>query len=62
VWTPKNKSRAIETVLIIATKEKTDFLSDKKAEDVTITDLMKELSEIEPSLWAEEAVGYEVRK
>lgn len=62
VRTPKNLSRAVETVLILATKEKIDFLSDKKAEEFTITDLMKELSEIDTSLWTEKAVGYEVRK
>jgi len=62
VRTPKNLSRAIETMLIVATKEKTDFLSDKKAGEVTITDLMKELSEIDASLWTERIVGYEVRK
>lgn len=61
VRTPKNLSRAVETMLFVATKEKTDFLSDKKDES-TITDLMKELSEIDASLWTEQAVGYEVRK
>ena len=62
VRTPKNLSRAIETMLIVATKEKTDFLSDKKAGEVTITDLMRELSEIDASLWTEKIAGYEVRK
>lgn len=62
VRTPKNLSRAIETILIVATKEKADFLSDKKAVEVTITDLMKELSETDASLWTEQAVGYEIRK
>lgn len=36
--------------------------SGKKADEVTITDLMRELSEIEPTSWTEETVGYEVRK
>lgn len=62
VRTPKNLSRAVETMLIVATKEKTNFLSDKKTEEVTITDLMKELSEIDASLWTEKTIGYEVRK
>jgi len=62
VRTPKNISRAIETMLIVATKEKIDFLTDKKAGEVTITDLMKELSEIDASLWTEKIAGYEVRK
>ncbi len=62
VRTPKNLIKAIETMLIVATKEKTDFLSDKKAGEVTITDLMRELSEIDASLWTEKIVGYEVRK
>lgn len=62
VRTPKNLSRVIETMLIIATKEKIDFLSDKKTVEVTITDLMKELSEMDVLLWTEKIVGYEVRK
>ncbi|MBM4137292.1 MAG: DUF4384 domain-containing protein [Nitrospira sp.] len=62
VRTPKSLSRAVETMLVVATKERIDFLSDKKADEVTITDLMKELSEIDTSLWTEKAVGYEVRK
>ncbi len=62
VRTPKNLGRTVETILIIATKEKVDFLSDKKDDDVTITDLMKELSDIEPTSWTEETVGYEVRR
>ncbi|MBI4691493.1 MAG: DUF4384 domain-containing protein [Nitrospirae bacterium] len=62
VRTPKGLSRTVETMLIAATKEKIDFLSDKKSDVVTITDLMKELSEIDSSLWTEKTVGYEVRK
>lgn len=34
----------------------------KKTDEVTITDLMKELSEMDVLLWAEKTVGYEVRK
>lgn len=55
-------SRAVESVLIIAAKEKVDFLADKDIEEPTITDLMRELSELDPSLWAEKTVGYEVRR
>ncbi len=62
VKTPEKLSRAVESVLIIATKEKVDFLSDKAIETPTITDLMQELSKFDPSRWAEETVGYEVRK
>ena len=62
VRTPKNLSRTVETILIVATKERMDFLSDKKADEVTITDLMKELSEIDSSSWTEEAIGYEIRR
>lgn len=62
VRTPKNLSRVVETILIVATKEKNDFLSNKKADESTITDLMMELSETDASLWTEQAVGYEIRK
>lgn len=62
VRTPKNLSSAVETILIAATKEKVDFFSDKKNVELTITDLMKELSEIDASLWTEKTIGYEVRK
>ena len=60
--TPKNLSRTVETILVVATKERMDFLSDKKADEVTITDLMKELSEIDSSSWTEEAIGYEISR
>ena len=59
---PKNLSKAIESVLIIATREEGHFLSDKTIQNPTISDLMKELSEMEQSSWDEETVGYEVRK
>ncbi|TAN44821.1 MAG: DUF4384 domain-containing protein [Nitrospirae bacterium] len=62
VRTPKNISRAVETILFVATKEKNDFLSNKNSDEVTITDLMQELSEHDASLWVEKAVGYEIRK
>jgi len=34
----------------------------KKADEVTLTDLMQEVSEIDSTLWIERVVGYEVRR
>jgi len=62
VRTPKGKKKAVESVLIIATKERSALLEDVKSQDLTITDLMKELSEMDPSQWVEQTVGYEVRE
>jgi hypothetical protein len=62
VRTPKGVKKAVESVLVIATKEKVDFLKSKDIENPTITDLMRELSELDPSLWAEKTAGYEVRE
>lgn len=62
VRTPRGKKKAVESVLIIATKERSALLEDVKAKDLTITDLMKELSEMDPSQWVEQTVGYEVRE
>ncbi len=62
VSTPKKLSRAIESVLVIATTKHIDFLIDGSTEAPMITDLMRELSEVDPSLWAQKTVGYEVRK
>lgn len=62
VSTPKGKKKAVESVLVIASKEKINFLSDKAVENPTITDLMSELSEIDPSFWAQKTIGYEVRE
>jgi len=62
VRTPKGAKKAVESVLVIATREKVDLLNMKSNENPTITDLMRELSEMDPSLWAEKAVGYEVRE
>jgi uncharacterized protein DUF4384 len=62
VRTPKGVKKAVESVLVIATKEKANFLSDGKVANPTITDLMRELSEMDPSLWAERTIGYEVRE
>jgi len=62
VRTPRGKAKAVESVLIIATKEKAALLEDVKNKDLTITDLMKELSEMDSSAWVEQTVGYEVRE
>lgn len=63
VKTPKKLSKALESVLIIATKEEAHFLEDASVQNPTITDLMKEISELDESTsWAEKTVGYEVRK
>lgn len=62
VRTPKGKKKAVESVLVIATKQKVSFLEDRKAEDLTITDLMQELSALDVSQWVERTVGYEVRE
>lgn len=63
VNTPKKLKKAMESVLIIATKEEAHFLEDASVQNSTITDLMKELSELDESLsWSEKTVGYEVRK
>jgi len=61
VHAPKNLSRAYETIIIIGTKEKADFLSAKE-KDATLSDLMSELSLVEQSSWADAVVGYEVRR
>lgn len=62
VRTPRGRRKAVESVLIIATKKKTALLEDRKDQDLTITDLMRELSEMDPSQWVEQTVGYEVRE
>lgn len=62
VETPGNQSVAKETVLIIATKKNGYFLEMASLESPTISDLMRELAELDQSQWAEQAIGYEVRK
>jgi len=62
VTTPENRSKATETVLIVATKEKEYFLEDGSTDNPTIADLMRELSELDQSQWAEKTIGYEVRR
>jgi hypothetical protein len=62
VCTPKSLTRAIETMLVVATKDNVDFLSEKRSDEATITELMREISEIDPASWVESVLGYEVRK
>ena len=62
VTTPKGLNQGIESVLIISTKEEGHLLSDTSIQNPTISDLMRELSELNQSSWAEKTVGYEVVK
>jgi len=62
VKTPKKANTALESVLVIASKEKVDLLGSEAQTDPALTDILKRLSEIDPSLWADMTVGYEVRK
>jgi len=62
VATPKGMKSGIESVLIIATKEKGLFLTDPAIQNPTISDLMNDLSKLDPSSWSEKAIGYEVIK
>ncbi len=59
VKTPEGIKKALESIVVIATKENQEFLNN--IEQPTIIDLWKELSEIDSSQWGEEMVGYEVR-
>ncbi len=60
VKAPKVAQRATESVLVVGTTEKTALLTDIKVENATITDLMRELSVLDSSLWVEKTIGYEV--
>jgi hypothetical protein len=60
VTTPQGFKKALESIVIIATKDNYEFLKDIK--QPTIIDLWKELSEIDSSAWGEDMVGYEVRR
>ena len=62
VATPKGMKSGIESVLIIATKEKGLFLTDPAIQNPTISDLMNDLSKLDPSSWSVKAIGYEVIK
>lgn len=68
VTTPQGFKKALESIIIIATKDNYEFLkpvpaSSKQGDNKqpTIIDLWKELSEIDSSAWGEDMVGYEVR-
>jgi len=62
VTTPKGLKSGIESVLIIAAKKEGFFLTDPAVQNPTISDLMNELSKLDPSSWAEKTIGYEVIK
>jgi hypothetical protein len=53
--------RTRETMLIIATRENVDLLAGKKSDEITVTDLMNVVSEIETQ-WNEKVIGYEIRR
>jgi hypothetical protein len=57
----KGLRKSVESVLILAVTEQVDFLEDA-GEAPTITDLMRALSNVDQSKWAEKTLGYEVRK
>ncbi len=61
VRTAKNLTRTPETVLFIATRENVNLLGDRKDGEVTVTDLMKEVTDLD-SPWTEKVLGYEIRK
>jgi len=59
---PEREKEHCGVVLIFATTGKAALLESRKDQDLTITDLMKELSEIESSEWVDKTVGYEVQE
>jgi len=61
VKTPAGLTRAIESVLFIATTSPVNLLEDKPIENATLSDLMMELSRLSPSVWTDKTLGYEVR-
>lgn len=58
----KGKTEAAESVLVVATKEKTSFFSDGHNEHLTVTDIMKELSLLDRSDWAAKATSFTVKE
>jgi len=60
VHVPSGLSRAYETIIVIATKERVDLLAGKR--EAVLSDLMGELSCIEQSSWTDAVIGYEVRR
>lgn len=68
---PKGKEKAVESILVVATKEKQEFLKERfknseegreETEPITLTELLKEITNLDISSWAEATVGYEIRK
>lgn len=62
---PANKQKAVEVVLVIATRHEEHLLESKSLQNPTLSDLMKELSELiieDPSSWVQKTIGYEVRR
>lgn len=62
---PANKQKAVEVVLVIATRQEEHLLENKSLQNPTLSDLMKELSELiieDPSSWVQKTIGYEVRR
>jgi hypothetical protein len=57
----KGLRKSVESVLILAVKDQVDFL-EEGGDAPTITDLMRALSGVDQSIWAEKTLGYEVRK
>lgn len=62
VSTLKGLSKSVESVVVIATKQKVKFFEINKPENPTITDLMREISELGEIQWTQKTLGYEVRK
>lgn len=61
VHAPKNRLTALETILVIGTKQQIDVPLPDGEKEATVTDVMQVLSEIDQSLWTDAVVGYEVR-
>ncbi|MBI5194105.1 MAG: DUF4384 domain-containing protein [Nitrospirae bacterium] len=62
---PANKQKAVEVVLVIAAKHEEHLLESKSLQSPTLSDLMKELSELiiqDPSSWTQKTIGYEVTR
>ncbi len=62
VHTPKGARRAVESILVILTKEKVRLLADDALQNPMISDLMRDISDLDPSNWAEGTIGYEVKE
>lgn len=62
VHTLKGVRKAIESVLVILTRGKVNLLADNTIQNPMVSDLMREISELDPSNWAEGTAGYEVKE